>query len=45
MQACKNDYKFLLEKLEKKEMDREDLYFCASKVYETVKKLLLIVHY
>ena len=39
MPGCKNDYKFLLEKLEKKEMEREDLYFCASKVYETVLKL------
>ena len=33
------DYNLILQKIKEKEMRREDLYHCASKVYETIELL------
>ena len=39
MPGSKKDYEFILEKLNEKELEREDLLLCASKVYETIELL------
>ncbi len=39
MPGSKKDYEFILQKLNEKELEREDLLFCASKVYETIELL------
>ena len=39
MPGSKRDYKLILQKLNEKELTRDDLLYCASKVYETIKLL------
>ena len=39
MPGSKRDYNILIDKLNKKMLNRDDLLYCASKVYETVQLL------
>ena len=39
MPGSKKDYELILEKLDENELSRDDLLFCASKVYETIELL------
>ena len=39
MPGSKKDYDLILEKLDENELSRDDLLFCASKVYETIELL------
>ena len=39
MPGSKIDYDELVDKLNKKLLDRNDLFHCASKVYETIELL------